>query len=1017
MYRMISLLQKQSKNKDTIRPIHPIKSDQQTLGMRKDVHAFLTSKSAISSLSFSSAGGDYVDEIEEKKGGNHLSKLEELSKNNTAPSIESKDLELSTSPTAFKVSKTCEGRLVARIVPKKYSGYCHKPFAQTDPAPLVTSFLSWQMQNERDTESGRTVNDLDQELQQKDHLPLSDEESVVILDLYLFRSAFLDQQQPTKKSCNGREGNNFNRTFHQQREKRIHSLMSSFDVNRNNTSHKRDILKSCRLDTHPTEDMSINEARDVVSTVSTASSFTNGKCDRNYDCVSNNLFRLHMNRSSTELATRTLRRLELSTTRKLQSLNPLPYREEFSSSNASKRVNRGKEENMAMIHKSTSSKLVLVEDLAVDEASTGYRRCREVDLSKWSSADIFSRRDCNWVVALTVPKVILPWNDRDLDDDKTTASEDSIDASSSYSSSATSLFTAVETINIGIISNPPTLLAISTFETFTGYIFTGVPLVIDTTVIHATRAVITWLVGGQVALYDSNMYTPAAADIGKRMSILVTPIRPGHNGDGCQEAYSFCNAVKALPIMPIMELRDEWCRRGRYEALASDAGGESGMSIVTRNNLRVVTYNILADLYAGREIENHLMYGHCDVQDLVRQRRMPMIIAEILSYNADIICLQEVDAAIHDALLRPVLEANGYQGFYSNKVSSQQEGCSMFWSTAIFEMVNDDDMRTFPLRSLLAPEQAHRSCRLSKQTSHYFDAKSNVKDLELERWESVNEIRHLFEIHDEVRKIFRESVGQIVQIVRLSPKKTQGCAPMPKSIVVANTHLFYHPMADHIRVLQAYAICHKLDEIRREGQYPDPVLICGDFNSGPLSGAVRLLTNRSVLPNENDCWKHLNVYRWECGDSEYMIDHGYICNNSSPGEIVDPCYIDEEFVDAHSDEASLGDSSISNENASSHETNNTICPPAIELPSSFPILASGCLKVPQFTNYAVDFVETLDYVFASKPSDSEPFGFRPKGEAPMLTTDMVKKFVAMPNEVMPSDHEAVACDFEWVKNG
>mmetsp|Transcript_9688 Transcript_9688/g.21849 ORF Transcript_9688/g.21849 Transcript_9688/m.21849 type:complete len:241 (-) Transcript_9688:104-826(-) len=240
---------------------------------------------------------------------------------------------------------------------------------------------------------------------------------------------------------------------------------------------------------------------------------------------------------------------------------------------------------------------------------------------------------------------------------------------------------------------------------------------------------------------------------------------------------------------------------------------------------------------------------------------------------------------------------------------------------------------------------------------------------------------------------------------------------MPKSIVVANTHLFYHPMADHIRVLQAYAICHKLDEIRREGQYPDPVLICGDFNSGPLSGAVRLLTNRSVLPNENDCWKHLNVYRWECGDSEYMIDHGYICNNSSPGEIVDPCYIDEEFVDAHSDEASLGDSSISNENASSHETNNTICPPAIELPSSFPILASGCLKVPQFTNYAVDFVETLDYVFASKPSDSEPFGFRPKGEAPMLTTDMVKKFVAMPNEVMPSDHEAVACDFEWVKNG
>lgn len=62
------------------------------------------------------------------------------------------------------------------------------------------------------------------------------------------------------------------------------------------------------------------------------------------------------------------------------------------------------------------------------------------------------------------------------------------------------------------------------------------------------------------------------------------------------------------------------------------------------------------------------MYGHCEIEDLVRQRRMPMIIAEVLSYKADIVCLQEVDAAIHNTVLRPALEANGYQGFYSNKV-------------------------------------------------------------------------------------------------------------------------------------------------------------------------------------------------------------------------------------------------------------------------------------------------------------------------------------------------------------
>ena len=150
-----------------------------------------------------------------------------------------------------------------------------------------------------------------------------------------------------------------------------------------------------------------------------------------------------------------------------------------------------------------------------------------------------------------------------------------------------------------------------------------------------------------------------------------------------------------------------------------------------------------------------------------------------------------------------------------------------------------------------------------------------------------------------------------------------------------------------------------------------------------------------------------------------MMDHGYICNYTSPDEMVEPGYIDEEFVDAHSDEESLDESSISNRNtidSSSHENTSLVQPPAIELPSSFPILVSGCLNVPKFTNYAVDFVETLDYIFASKPSDREPFGFRPKGEAPMLTEDMVKKYVAMPNEAMPSDHVAIVCDFEWVKN-
>lgn len=140
-----------------------------------------------------------------------------------------------------------------------------------------------------------------------------------------------------------------------------------------------------------------------------------------------------------------------------------------------------------------------------------------------------------------------------------------------------------------------------------------------------------------------------------------------------------------------------------------------------------------------------------------------------------------------------------------------------------------------------------------------------------------------------------------------------------------------------------------------------------------------------------------------------MLEHGYIGNTPERLANEDPPFLQEEFVDAYSDAACLEDSYFSDED-------HTACPPTIVLPSCFPTLVSGCLKVPAFTNYAVDFIETLDFVFASEPSAKETYGFRPLGEAPMPTEDMVKSLVAMPNELMPSDHVAIVCDFEWTTN-
>ena len=144
-----------------------------------------------------------------------------------------------------------------------------------------------------------------------------------------------------------------------------------------------------------------------------------------------------------------------------------------------------------------------------------------------------------------------------------------------------------------------------------------------------------------------------------------------------------------------------------------------------------------------------------------------------------------------------------------------------------------------------------------------------------------------------------------------------------------------------------------------------------------------------------------------------MFDHGYIGNTPNDMMNGDPLFLEEEFVDAQSSD----DTSCS---SSSTDKNNVIvCPPTISLPKCFPRLISGCKTLPAFTNYAVDFVETLDYIFASStPSslENEFIGFESLGEAPMPTEEMVMKYLAMPNELMPSDHVAIVCDFGISRN-
>lgn len=85
-------------------------------------------------------------------------------------------------------------------------------------------------------------------------------------------------------------------------------------------------------------------------------------------------------------------------------------------------------------------------------------------------------------------------------------------------------------------SCPPMILSVTSFDHFDSQLFVGVPLVVQTEVLNATRVVMSWFADGVEVCHDSPCYTPVQADVGKHLSVLIIPVRPGHDGEGHEEA-------------------------------------------------------------------------------------------------------------------------------------------------------------------------------------------------------------------------------------------------------------------------------------------------------------------------------------------------------------------------------------------------------------------------------------------------------------------------------------------------
>jgi mRNA deadenylase 3'-5' endonuclease subunit Ccr4 len=496
-------------------------------------------------------------------------------------------------------------------------------------------------------------------------------------------------------------------------------------------------------------------------------------------------------------------------------------------------------------------------------------------------------------------------------------------------------------IPITIESCPPTITSVSTFGSFVDtHLFVNTPIVVDVGLLYSTGALITWFVDRERVRADGPCYTPKVSDIGRVLTVVIVPQRPGHDGEERGEAYQFKRRIEALPPLPIVRpLREEFMNRSSngipHEQWRNTGTTDKNDATMT---LRVVTYNILADQNLSRDIDKpddtDRVYSHCTKEHLVKWRRHPLILHEILEYRPDVIALQEVDTDIYADLFRLVLKVKGYEGFFSQKgvdaKSGVREGCAMFWSLDAFESVRPVDMQTHSFREMIQ----EFTCEEAIQRS---------------QWKSLKHMSELLDKHDSLKRIMLDKLGHIFQTVVLTQRHSG------EKLVVGNTHLFYHPMASHVRCLKTLIACRQLEILHRENQLC-PIIFCGDLNSHPESGVMKLLLNRYLNASNGMTWKHLCLYEWEEGEGS-GVHH------------------DVDAID-------------------------------LEFPPSFPKLLSGYPIPPDFTHYIEAFSGTLDYILVTNNFEVVKTGATP-------TRDLIKKYIAMPNECMPSDHVSLVCDLKW----
>ena len=260
----------------------------------------------------------------------------------------------------------------------------------------------------------------------------------------------------------------------------------------------------------------------------------------------------------------------------------------------------------------------------------------------------------------------------------------------------------------------------------------------------------------------------------------------------------------------------------------------------------MLSYNILCDKYATSN-----QYGYTPSKALTWQHRQKIILDEIKDYDADFVCLQEVDQENFSELFRSELAYDDYKGYFSPKsrakTMSEKEargvdGCATFW-------------------------KGSKYICLGKEVIDFAKVAISRPDMKGE--------------HDLFNRVMTKDH---IAIINFFENRQTG-----SRFIVVNAHIFWDPLFEDVKLVQVAILMEqigyfaekwskhppcsdktafRLSETDGESKSTSPerpatpgpsveyssasqipLLICGDFNSGADSGVYELITQGSVAPD------------------------------------------------------------------------------------------------------------------------------------------------------------------------